>query len=108
MLRSMYVTPPRHLDPPKPEAFLVLEGRIAFLTFDDQGRVVSRNELGVGGPVGIDAPAGVWHTLIVLTPHAVIYEVKPGHYSAATDKDFAPWAPREGEPGVEDYLRSLA
>ncbi len=108
MLRGTYVAPHRHLDPPKPEAFLVLEGRIAFLTFDDQGRVTTRNELGEGGPLGIDVAAGVWHTLIVLTPHAVLYEVKPGPYSTATDKDFAPWAPREGEPGVADYLRALA
>ena len=35
------------------------------------------------------------------------YEVKPGPYSAANDKDFAPWAPREGEPGVAAYLESL-
>ena len=55
----------------------------------------------------VDLPPGVWHTLAVLTPHAVVVEVKPGFYDPATDKQFAPWAPREGEPGARDYLKKL-
>jgi len=42
-----------------------------------------------------------------MSPHAVCYEVKPGPYDAATDKEFAPWAPREGDPGALEYLRLL-
>ena len=33
--------------------------------------------------------------------------MKPGPYSQANDKDFAPWAPREGEPGAAEYLERL-
>ncbi|HYW42010.1 MAG TPA: WbuC family cupin fold metalloprotein [Bryobacteraceae bacterium] len=106
MMRGTYIAPHRHLDPPKAESFLVLEGEIAFFTFDDAGQIASLHVLG-RDPVGIDVPPGVWHTLAVLTPHAVCYEVKPGPYSAATDKDFAPWAPREGDPGVAAYLERL-
>ena len=61
----------------------------------------------VSHALGIDIAPGVWHTIAVLTPHAVCYEVKPGPYSAANDKDFAPWAPREGDRGVEEYLDHL-
>jgi cupin fold WbuC family metalloprotein len=100
------VTPHRHLDPPKPEAFLVLEGRIAFFLFDDTGAVESTHILG-GDAIGIDIGPGVWHSLAVLTPEAVCYEVKPGPYSAANDKDFAPWAPRESDPGAPAYLERL-
>ncbi len=57
--------------------------------------------------LGIDVAPGVWHTLAVLSPHAVCYEVKPGPYSASNDKDFARWAPQEGEAGVEEYLEKL-
>ena len=57
--------------------------------------------------IGIDIQPGVWHTLAVLTPHAVCYEVKPGPYSPANDKDFAPWAPREGDSDAAAYLEKL-
>jgi hypothetical protein len=85
----------------------VLEGEVAFFTFDDSGNVASLHILGRDA-VGIDIAPGIWHTLAVLSPHAVCYEVKPGPYSAANDKDFAKWAPREGDAGVVAYLEWLA
>ena len=106
MVRGTYVTPHRHLDPPKAESFLVLEGEIAFFTFDDAGAIATTHILG-RETVGIDIDAGIWHSLAVLTDEAVCYEVKPGPYTAANDKDFAPWAPREGEPGAAEYLERL-
>src|SRR5271165_5773808 len=96
MIRGTYIAPHRHMDPPKAEAFIVLEGEVAFFTFDDSGEVTSVNVLGKD-PIGIDIAPGVWHTLAVLSVHAICYEVKPGPYSATNDKDFAKWAPREGE-----------
>ena len=45
MVRGTYVTPHRHLDPPKAESFLVLEGEIAFFTFDDTGRIANPLDL---------------------------------------------------------------
>jgi len=106
MLRGTYIAPHRHLAPPKAEAFLVLSGEVAFFVFDDAGAIAGTWRLG-GSSVGIDVPPGVWHTLAVLSPEAVCYEVKPGPYSAANDKDFAPWAPREGQPGAAAYLERL-
>ena len=106
MIRGTYIAPHRHLDPPKAESFLVLEGEIAFFTFDDAGKIAGTHVLG-RGLLGIDLVPGVWHTMTPLTPHAICYEVKPGPYQASNDKDFAPWAPREGEPAVTAYLESL-
>jgi cupin fold WbuC family metalloprotein len=106
MLKGTYVAPHRHLDPPKAESFLVLEGEVAFFIFDDSGNVV-RTEVVGRDPIGIDLPPGVWHTLTPLSEHAVCYEVKPGPYSVATDKEFASWAPREGDPAAAAYLESL-
>ena len=106
MLRGTYVTPHRHLDPPKSESFLVLSGELAFFTFNDQGRVTETHVLG-RDPMGIDIQPGVWHTLAVLSEHAICYEVKPGPYSVANDKDFAAWAPREGDAEAPEYLESL-
>jgi cupin fold WbuC family metalloprotein len=106
MVRGTYIAPHRHRNPPKSESFLILDGELAFFTFDDSGQIASTHVLGRKA-VGIDIQAGVWHTLAVMSPHAVCYEVKPGPYSASDDKDFAPWAPREGDPGVTEYLDRL-
>ena len=106
MAKGTYIAPHRHLNPPKAESFVVLEGEIAFFIFDDAGLVTRTEILGVD-PTGIDLTPGVWHTLTPLSEHAVCYEVKPGPYSAANDKDFAPWAPREGDPEAPAYLERL-
>jgi cupin fold WbuC family metalloprotein len=106
MVRGTYIAPHRHRDPPKSESFLVLEGELAFFTFDDAGHIDSAHVLG-RDPLGVDVQPGVWHTIAVLTDHVVCFEVKPGPYSAVNDKDFAPWAPREGDPNAKPYLDSL-
>ena len=106
MLRGTYVTPHRHTTPPKAESFVVLAGRVAVFTFDDSGEITGTWILG-GAQPGIDIAAGVWHTLAVLSTEAVCFEVKPGPYTPATDKDFAPWAPHEGESGAAKYLERL-
>jgi cupin fold WbuC family metalloprotein len=110
ILQGSYVAPHRHLRPPKAESFLVLEGCLLLICFEDDGMVCSRHFLGNAPPStarGIDLEPGVWHTLTAVTPHAVCYEVKPGPWDPATDKEFAPWAPREGDPRAEEYLRGL-
>lgn len=106
MARGTYVAPHRHLDPPKSESFVILQGETAFFTFDDAGVLLTCTLLG-RDPVGIDIQPGVWHTMAVLSDYAVCFEVKPGPYSASNDKDFAPWAPREGDSGAPSYLQTL-
>jgi cupin fold WbuC family metalloprotein len=106
MIQGTYIAPHRHRDPPKSESFLVLEGELAFFTFDDSGQITSAHVLGRDA-LGIDIQPGIWHTVAVLTGHVVCFEVKPGPYLAATDKDFAPWAPREGDPRAAAYLEML-
>lgn len=101
-----YCAPHRHVTPPKAESFLVLRGEVGVLLFDDQGTVTGRYALGRGGLFGIDIPAGVWHTVLSLTATAVCYEVKAGPWHAATDKVFAPWAPREGQAGTAEQLQA--
>jgi cupin fold WbuC family metalloprotein len=106
LLRGTYVRPHRHVTPPKSEAFLPLTGRVGIVCFDDDGAVTAHYELNSSGPVrGIDLPAGVWHTVVALSDVSVCYEVKPGPWEPASDKDFAAWAPAEGEPAVDETLK---
>ena len=48
MVRGTYIAPHRHRDPPKSESFLVLEGKLAFFTFDDAGQITGHRHLGTG------------------------------------------------------------
>ncbi|MDP2996913.1 MAG: WbuC family cupin fold metalloprotein [Bryobacterales bacterium] len=121
LLHGSYVRPHRHLTPPKAESFLVLRGHAAAFVFDDHGVVVSGHILGQGaypgrrpshvtdGSVarGIDLAPGLWHCVAALTPVAVCYEVKPGPWDPATDKEFPPWAPDEGSAEAVRYLATL-
>lgn len=106
-LRGTYCAPHRHVAIPKPEGFIVLRGELACFLFDDAGGIRETHVLGRGGLYGIDIPAGVWHTLLPVSDVAVCYEVKPGPWDPATDKEFAPWAPREGAATASEYAARL-
>ncbi len=107
MLRGTYIRPHRHLDPPKAETFLVLDGRVAFCEFDDEGVLLNSLVLGKGGLPGVDLSPGVWHSLVVLSESAVCFEIKPGPWRAEDDKEFALWAPPESTLEAEAYLNQL-
>lgn len=103
-----YVRPHRHLEPPKSEAWIVLRGRLAFFTFDEVGNVTTSVELAANSEsFGVDLSPGVYHTFIALEPDTVIFEVKTGPYTEATDKAFAAWAPNEGDREVAAYMAQL-
>jgi|SRR3989339_968507 len=104
-----YVRPHRHVTPLKPEVFLCLTGQGLALTFDHQGRVQGRERLNPAqGRFGVEFPPGCWHTILPLVAGTVFYEVKPGPYDPATDKDFAPWAPVEDSPLAAAYAQQMA
>ena len=108
LLRGTYVRPHRHVTPPKSETFLPLTGRVGIVCFDDDGAVSACHELDSNGPVrGIDLEPGVWHTVVALSDVSVCFEVKPGPWEPASDKDFAAWAPAEGEPGVAGFVERM-
>jgi len=111
LLAGTYGRPHRHADPAKAESFIVLEGEADVILFDDDGAVTARYRLGTETPEGrlwgVDIPPGYWHTVVARTPRAVCFEVKPGPWIPATDKEFASWAPPENDPAVPEYYRSL-
>ncbi len=113
MLNAMepesYVQPHRHLDPPKVELFLILRGRAAAFLFDTDGVVADSAILTPGGPTpGVEFAPEEYHTLVSLETGTVLFEVKDGPYIAATDKEFAPFAPAPEEREAADiYLKCL-
>ncbi|MBY0376003.1 MAG: WbuC family cupin fold metalloprotein [Bryobacteraceae bacterium] len=110
LLRGTYVRPHRHVTPPKSEGFVLLEGSARVVLFDDAGEITAAHPLAAHSPGVsplIDLPPGVWHTVIATSDVAVCYEVKPGPWEPASDKDFARWAPPEGDPSAATYLERL-
>lgn len=105
-----YVRPHRHAgEAARWELFVALAGAAAVLVFDDAGRVVEVVEVDAAGPVrALEIPPGVWHTLVVRRPDTVLFEFKPGPYAPTSDKDFAPWAPAEGDAAAPALAAALA
>ena len=103
-----YIRPHRHLDPDKMEMFIVLKGKGAVITFDDNGQMLECFTLDAGGEkLGVEIPPGVWHTVISVEEGTVFLEVKDGPYLPSTDKDFAAWAPLPDTPDADRYMAGL-
>ncbi len=103
-----YIRPHRHLHPPKAESVILLQGALLCFLFSPSGQVTEVHRLAGGSPeFGVDSEPGQFHTFLALAEDTVIFEVKPGPYEPASDKDFAEWAPAEGTPEAEEYMGYL-
>ena len=101
-----YFRPHRHTRDPGWELMIAVRGAFAVLCFDEDGRVLARADLRAGdGHCAVEIPAHVWHSLVSLVPGAIMLEVKPGPYQPLAEKDFAAWAPPEGDPRAPDWVR---
>jgi len=112
MLNAMepdtYIQPHKHENPDKVEAFFVLRGRILLVEFDDKGKITDHIILDpLQGNYGGEIPPRTWHTLISLETGSVAYEVKDGPYDPNVDKNFAPWAPAEGDADCQAYNKAI-
>jgi cupin fold WbuC family metalloprotein len=103
--RGSYVRPHRHTASHKLEMATLLSGTMEWVFFDDAGRLLHRARLQAGGEtMAIEVPPGTWHGLLPISDSGAFLEVKLGPYDAASDKQFAPWAPEEGSAGAAAYL----
>lgn len=103
-----YVRPHRHHDPPKWEMFVCLRGRGAALVFDDDGRIAEIHRLDPAhGDYGVEIPAGVWHSIVSLSPGSVFLEIKEGPFEPKHAGVFAPWSPAPDDPGAAAFLAAL-
>lgn len=97
-----YIRPHRHSLDPKAETLIAVRGQFALITFDDAGKIQDVNKFGsekyheassLG--VGVELPAGIWHTVIALVPESILLELKAGPFNPNAAKEPAPWAPEE-------------
>jgi len=115
--RMLNAIQPRQLHPAAPtsgpaevESLVLLQGTLGYVSFgqdgvpEDENFILLDRERGV---YGCDIRPGVCHTIFALAPDTVIFEVKPGPYSPASDKDFAAWAPPEYTPEAAAFLADI-
>ncbi len=98
----------RHTSPLQTELYLPIKGTAFVISFDDVGEVNNSYRLDGRSPTLIEIKPNTWHTIIALTPF-VMFEMKgqPENYDPQKDKEFAPWAPKEGDSGFKEYQSAL-
>ncbi len=103
-----YLRPHRHLG--KEETYLVLRGSLVAFFYDDEGHVTGKVFLSPSeGKYGLEIPAGVWHSILVLQSGTVIFEVKQGPYRPLVAEEVASWSPEPADAnGVAVFMEHLS
>lgn len=100
-----YIRPHKHENPDKTEVFMVLKGRILVIEFDEKGAIQDHIILDHATQnYGVEITPRTWHTIVSLEEGSVAFEIKNGPYSPINDKDFASWAPKEGDVECQKFL----
>lgn len=109
-----YIPPHRHFADPKEETLIAVKGLFALIVFNESGKVEKIYKFGTekflaqaASSVGVELSPGVWHTVLALVEDSILLEVKDGPYIPCTAKEFAPWAPAEGDSEATNYFAKL-
>ena len=104
-VKGSYAAPHRHTV--KFEVFTYVAGDLLVLEFNDDGTIKGAYDLSVCPYVEV-APM-TWHAVIFLSDEWAFMEMAlwPDKYDPS-DKEFAPWAPREFDSDVPGYLDRLS
>lgn len=100
-----YVRPHRHASG-RWETTVLLRGAAGLVIFDELGDIVDTVRLALNDCVGVEVQGGTWHTVVAVEDDTLLFEVKPGPYDPALDKEFAGWAPLEGNRGTQQAVDS--
>ena len=103
-----YIQPHKHENPDKREVFFILQGKLLVIEFNDNGDILDHIVLDASkGNIAVEIPEKTWHTIISLEKSSVAYECKDGPYKPIDDKNFASWAPKEGDSKCKAYIDNL-
>ena len=104
-----YMRPHRHAESHKWEFFVVLEGAIDLLIFEEDGTLHQRIPMVPDKTRAVEVPPGSWHAYVCQQSGTLALEVKEGAYIPTPEADFAPWSPAENTPGApkfRDWMRT--
>lgn len=103
-----YIQPHKHEEPDKREIFFLLKGTVLVVEFDDDGNIADHIILNAEkGNIVAEIAERTWHSIFALEESSVVYEFKDGPYVPVTDKNFAKWAPKEGDAECNAYIDSV-
>ena len=109
-----YIRPHRHSLDPKDECLVAIKGLFGFIMFTEKGLIRSITLFGsekysekLSIPSGLELTSGVWHTVVSLADNSILFEVKNGPFEPTLAKEFAPWAPKEGDKDANSYFKQL-
>jgi glucose-6-phosphate isomerase len=106
--RDNYSRPHAHSSP---LTYVVLDGEMQVLLFDDNGTVTNTVDLrafGSGKPFALHLESGRWYMPVCITPQVVFCETKAGPFRGDDTNTWAPWSPAENdEAGIAVYRRKL-
>jgi len=109
-----YIQPHRHSLDRKIDTLLAVKGFFALIQFSDEGAIKAVSFLGSESHItkdtdmyGVEILPNEWHTLIAMSPNAVLFEVKEGPLVSEAAKEVAPWAPKEDSAEATQYFQSL-
>ena len=107
LARGTYVRPHRHTG--KSESFHVIEGEFDVVLFHEDGTIREVIRMGPyhsGKTFFYRLMEPCFHTVLVNTPYVLFHETTNGPFNA-TDSEFAPWSPVEGDAAATAYLENL-
>lgn len=103
-----YIQPHRHMIADAFETFLILQGEIGVVLFDDNGKITEAYPLSPQTEqYGVEIDGKRWHSIFALQEDSVCFELKRGPYDPDTAKEFATWAPKEEEDSCLCYFNQL-
>lgn len=100
-----YIRPHKHPQEHKWELFIVLQGELELLIFNDAGEITERTTLSPAATRVVEIPANTWHSYISKQNGTLALEIKDGAYIPATEEDFLPTSPKEHSSEAGDYLQ---
>jgi len=104
---NTYMRPHRHPEAHKWEFFIVLEGRIDLLLFDERGELQKRVEMSAEMTRAVELPPQTWHAYVCMEPDTLALEIKEGEYLPTREQDFAAWSPAENTDTAAEFLQRM-
>ena len=103
--RGVYCRPHKHLE--KAEGHHIIDGRLASIVFDDDGRISDIARLGHDCLI-YRIEAGQYHMVYPISDWCIYHETKPGPFRPDRDAIFPGWAPpADDEAGRRRLLRDV-
>ena len=103
---------PPHIHRNKHEYFHIDEGTMYLVEFDEEGNIINKvlmsaeEDLQNKAVRSYKVLKGTWHTIVIASDRAIMFEVKSGPYDPSV-KEMATFAPAEDDSGAEEYRQKL-